>query len=189
MQRFKQTALRWRVMAMGMMMMLATGWGCAADAAIGDRALVEGSLVNGKKFTIEAQHGKVVLVVLWAAWCPVCNRELPKLEKFYRENAAKGFEIVALSVDDTPLKVRQYLAGHPFSFPVGWRNNFKDNLGPVNGTPTWVLVDRQGVMRSRTEGALDDGGWWTLEDEIDGKSEPHACADRLFFPTLLRRAL
>jgi cytochrome c biogenesis protein CcmG, thiol:disulfide interchange protein DsbE len=178
------TDLRWRAMLM------LTAWCCAtAYAGVGDPAKVDGSLLSGRSFSMEAEHGKVVLVVLWATWCPICRRELPKLEKFYAENAAKGFDIVALSVDETQQKVRDYTSKNQFSFAIGWRNQFKDNLGRVDGTPTMVLVDRQGIVRARTEGALDDAQWWAIEDEIASKPQKDAHQDSTFFPNLRRRAL
>ena len=165
-------------------------WCCAAaDAATGEPARLEGSLIDGKQFSVQAQRGKVVLVVLWATWCPVCRRELPKFEQFYREQKARGFEIVALSVDDTPREVRQFLAKHPYSFPIGWRNQFNDNMGRVEGTPTMVLIDRQGTIRARYEGALDDAEWWAIEDAIAGKTDERACDESWFLPGFMRRAL
>lgn len=179
MKRFELDVLPRRYAITTVFLALLTTSICAtAYAAAGDPAKLEGSLIDGKKYSLEAQHGKVVLVVFWATWCPICRRELPKLEKFYRENAAKNFEVVAVSVDDSPEKVRGFLAKNPLSFPVGWRNRFKDNLGRVDGTPTFVLVDRQGVIRARTEGALDDGEWWAIEDEIAKRVE--ACNDSVW---------
>jgi thiol-disulfide isomerase/thioredoxin len=169
------------------LLLLLTAWCTAtAYAGVGDPAKLDGPLIDGKKFTMEAEHGKVVLVVLWATWCPVCRKELPKIEAFYRENAAKGFDVVAVSVDDTPKEVREFLAKNHYSFPVGWRNEFKDNLGPIKGTPTIVLIDRKGVIRARTEGALDDAGWWTIEDEIAVKQ---VCNDLWYLPNWKHRVL
>jgi cytochrome c biogenesis protein CcmG, thiol:disulfide interchange protein DsbE len=160
-----------------------------AQAAVGDTAKLDGPLMNGKNFSLEAEHGKVVLVVLWATWCPVCRRELPKLQEFFDKNAAKGFDVVAVSIDDAPKEVSEFLAKNKYSFPVGWRNRFKDNLGPVRGTPTIYLIDRNGKIRARSEGALDDSQWWAIEDEIANKAQPHATYELELLPGLRRRAL
>jgi cytochrome c biogenesis protein CcmG, thiol:disulfide interchange protein DsbE len=159
------------------------------QAAVGDVAKLDGPLMNGEKFSLEAEHGKVVLVVLWATWCPVCRRELPKLQEFYEKNAAKGFEIAAVSIDDTPKEVSDFLQKNKYSFPIGWRNRFKDNLGPVRGTPTIYLIGRNGKIRARTEGALDDSQWWAIEDEIANKDQPHAAYELELLPGLRHRAL
>jgi cytochrome c biogenesis protein CcmG, thiol:disulfide interchange protein DsbE len=44
-------------------------------------------------------RGKVVLVNLWATWCLPCRKEMPAMEKLYRELGPKGFAIAAVSVD------------------------------------------------------------------------------------------
>jgi thiol-disulfide isomerase/thioredoxin len=167
--------------------LLATLCWSGAQAAIGDAATLDGPLMDGKKFSLEQEKGKVVLVVLWATWCPICRRELPKLEKFYHEHAAQGFDVVAVSIDDTPKEVTEYLAKNHYSFAIGWRGRFKDNLGPVRATPTMVLLDRQGRVRLRTEGALDDGGWWAIEDEIAKKTQ--ATAHEIWLVSLLHHVL
>ena len=157
-------------------------------AAIGDRAKLEGTLIRGGRYALDEHRGKVVLVVLWATWCPICRRELPKLDAFYREHSKQGFEIVAASVDDTENVVKDFVAKNHFAFDIAWRKRMQDNLGAIRGTPTIVLIDRTGVIRARTEGALDDGAWWAIEDEI-ARPAPQAQMDRKFLPQLLRRAL
>jgi hypothetical protein len=79
---------------------------------------------------------------------------------------------------------------------VGWRNRFKDNLGPVRGTPTVYLLDRQGKIRARTEGGLTDADWWAIDDEIAKKpqsasaaDEPRASYEIRLLPGLLRGVL
>jgi cytochrome c biogenesis protein CcmG, thiol:disulfide interchange protein DsbE len=160
-----------------------------ASAAVGDQATLSGPLMDGKKFSLEAERGKVVLVVLWATWCPTCRRELPKLEQFYQEHAKQGFDIVAVSIDDTAKEVTEFLAKNKYSFPVGWRNRFKDNLGPVRGTPTIYLLDRQGKILARTEGGLTDADWWAIEDALMKKPQPHARYELEFVPGSNHRVL
>jgi cytochrome c biogenesis protein CcmG, thiol:disulfide interchange protein DsbE len=48
----------------------------------------------------EHYQGKVVLVNLWATWCLPCRKEMPAMEKLYRELGPLGFRIAAVSVDE-----------------------------------------------------------------------------------------
>ena len=71
------------------------------------------TLLDGRPVTLEQLRGKVVLVNFWATWCPYCRHEMPDMERFYRDYRERGFEILALSQDDAPDPVRQFMAGAP----------------------------------------------------------------------------
>ena len=43
---------------------------------------------------------KVTMVAVWATWCGPCIAEMPHLAEFYESYKAKGFDIIAVSVDD-----------------------------------------------------------------------------------------
>jgi len=49
---------------------------------------------------VRAPGARAVLVNVWATWCDACRDELPALERFYRENRARGLRLVMVSVDD-----------------------------------------------------------------------------------------
>ena len=72
----------------------------------------------GGELRVERLRGRPLLVNFWATWCPPCVEELPMIEAFWRENAAKGVQVLALAVDQ-PSSVRRFLERQPLSFPVG----------------------------------------------------------------------
>ena len=45
-------------------------------------------------------RGKVVVAMLWATWCPICYREMPKLDRLQAELGREGIKVVALSQDE-----------------------------------------------------------------------------------------
>jgi thiol-disulfide isomerase/thioredoxin len=53
--------------------------------------------MQGKAWTLQDLHGKVVLVNFWATWCPPCRKEMPDLEKLYEEFKDQGLVILAIS--------------------------------------------------------------------------------------------
>ncbi|HSD59994.1 MAG TPA: TlpA disulfide reductase family protein [Burkholderiales bacterium] len=129
----------------------------AAQAlGVNDKAsLPDASLVDGQMLRAADLQGKVVLVAFWATWCPVCVREMPDLEKLHQTYAARGFAIVAVSLDDSVKEVKDYLRTAGLSFPVtmasdAWRGSF----GAIRGTPTLFLIDRHGTVRGKYVGRL-----------------------------------
>jgi len=63
-------------------------------------------------------RGKVVLVNFWATWCPYCRHEMPAMQAFYQDNKAKGFEIVAYSIDKTQTEVDTFMRARYFAGAV-----------------------------------------------------------------------
>lgn len=115
----------------------------------------ETRLLDGKTLGAEALKGKAVLVVFWATWCPACQKELPELQKLYEKHRAKGFEILALSVDADAFTVEEFWKDHEYGFPVAMRAAAHGQVfGPVKGTPTLYLIDRTGVLRMARLGGL-----------------------------------
>ena len=54
---------------------------------------------NGKPKELNTLLGEVTLLEFWASWCGPCREENPELVKTYEKYKAKGFEIVAISLD------------------------------------------------------------------------------------------
>jgi len=97
-------------------------------------------------------RGKVVLVNLWATWCPPCRKELPEIDKLQKEYAGSGLVVVTLS-DEERGRLLKFAAEHPMSTlnvytqQLGWLN--------VGGRPLSMIIDRQGVVRDCVIGGRD----------------------------------
>lgn len=72
---------------------------------------------NGKKRKLSDFKGKVVLVDVWATWCPPCKREIPYLQELEKEFANKNIVFLSVSFDTDR---------------TAWKNMLKDkNMGGV----------------------------------------------------------
>ncbi|HRP95079.1 MAG TPA: TlpA disulfide reductase family protein [Rhodocyclaceae bacterium] len=113
-------------------------------------------LIDGTTLSRAELRNKVVLTVFWATWCPICMRELPEYQQLRDRHQAAGLEVLAISVDDEPGVVREYLQRSRLSIPIAMRTwQLKAAWGPVQGTPLLYLTDRAGVLRVRHLGAVE----------------------------------
>lgn len=113
--------------------------------------------LEGNQISLSTYKGKVVLLNFWATWCPPCRLEMPTMEKAYRQYRDKGFEVVAVSVDAGPKSsVKSFLRELGLSFQVLLDPDM-ETLRAFRGfsLPTTVVIDRQGVIRSRELGYRD----------------------------------
>ncbi|MEK6209679.1 MAG: TlpA disulfide reductase family protein [Pseudomonadota bacterium] len=130
----------------------------AGLAVEGQPAKVEAVLLNGEKVNLERWKGKVVMVNFWATWCAVCQTEMPGWQKFYEANRDKGFEMIALSVDDGVEEVHAFMAKKPYRFPVAWRFDKQedDDFPTVRSTPTTYFVDKRGKVALKHIGRMSE---------------------------------
>ena len=114
--------------------------------------------LDGRMGTLESLRGKVVLVNFWATWCPYSRHEMPAMQAFYNDYQAKGFEILAFSVDDEPSKVESYLREQGYTFPALMANAEQSHaFGDVSRLPTSFIIDRNGRIRHKISGQVHYG--------------------------------
>jgi thiol-disulfide isomerase/thioredoxin len=112
----------------------------------------------GTPLDLAPLRGKPLLLNFWATWCPPCVGELPLLDRFHREHAALGWQVVGLAVDsDAP--VREFLGKQPVGFPIGLAGmegvSLARSLGNAGGAlPFSVIFDSAGRVAARKLGAI-----------------------------------
>ena len=104
----------------------------------------------GTRHTLAEFKGKVVIVDVWATWCPPCRKSLPNLARLAAA-AGQDYAVVPLSVDDEGLQaVQPFLQQHadlaalPALVPDG--NHGLAPLGQVQAIPSTFLLDREGKV-------------------------------------------
>ena len=97
------------------------------------------------------------LLFFWATWCPHCTKSLPELIAFAEE---RNIEVVAIS-DESPEVLDTFLSefDDPFPYLVATDSHRTSFQGyGVSATPTFVLVDRKGIIRHYQRGYRADTG-------------------------------
>lgn len=113
---------------------------------------------GGGRLPMDSLRGGPLVVNFWATWCPPCVREMPALDRFARDFAGRGWQVVGVAAD-TAEKVREFLARTPVSYPIGLAGfggiELSRQLGnPGGGLPFTVLVARTGQLAHRHIGEL-----------------------------------
>lgn len=98
-------------------------------------------------------RGKVLLLDFWGRRCPPCRASAPVLERFSRDFKEEGLVVLGVNAQgDTPTEIRQYAEQHAYTYRFAWRSdNLRRDLG-VRMLPTFVVVDRQGIVRAAFTG-------------------------------------
>jgi len=114
-------------------------------------------LPGGRPATIENYRGKVVLLNIWATWCPPCKVEMPSMERLHKKLAGTDFQLVAVSVDEEDSSVvNKFVHEYGLTFPV-----LHDQDGSIRqiyqttGVPESFVIDRDGVIVKKVIGAAD----------------------------------
>lgn len=72
---------------------------------------------EGAPVAMSAFRGRPLLLNFWATWCPPCVQELPRLNAFYREHRAHGWQVLGLAIDQAA-SVRSFVERMPLDFPL-----------------------------------------------------------------------
>jgi cytochrome c biogenesis protein CcmG/thiol:disulfide interchange protein DsbE len=131
--------------------------------------------LSGRDLDLHQYRGKVVLLDLWATWCPACRAEIPGLIDVGERYRDRGLVIVGLSLDDDPAVVQRFYRQYHMTYPVALVNPRTEELyAGVLGipgsrlvgqaqVPTSILIGRDGRIRSICVGQRD---LLPLESEI-----------------------
>ncbi len=114
-------------------------------------------MLDGKTARLSDYKGRVVLVNIWATWCPPCLSEMPSMEKLYQRFKDKDFQILAVSIDATGTDgVAPFIKNHNLSFPV-----LIDSKGMINklyrttGVPESFIINKKGLIVKKIIGPID----------------------------------
>jgi cytochrome c biogenesis protein CcmG/thiol:disulfide interchange protein DsbE len=127
-----------------------TAFGDAAARATDARRAPDVTVAraDGTAMHLADLRGRVVLVVFWASWCTPCKTSFPALDALYRELQPRGFEVLAINLDERRADADAFLAARPHVMPVAFDPRGAAPLAfKVRGMPTSVLIDRAGNIR------------------------------------------
>jgi cytochrome c biogenesis protein CcmG/thiol:disulfide interchange protein DsbE len=121
---------------------------------------------DGARFGDGDLKGRVSLLNIFASWCITCRVEHPLLVKLTRE---KRVAIYGLAWKDKPHELKDWLdeLGNPYlAIAEDASGRTAIDLG-VTGAPETYVIDRQGRIRFKHVGVIDEQVWReTLEPMV-----------------------
>jgi cytochrome c biogenesis protein CcmG, thiol:disulfide interchange protein DsbE len=111
--------------------------------------------LGGGQVSLSELRGKVVLVNLWASWCPPCRAEAPAIEKVYRSYQELGLVVLGVNTtdQDSESAAAGFVKDNGLTFPVLLDKDGRVSAAySLHGLPSTFFIDRQGVIRSLVVG-------------------------------------
>lgn len=123
---------------------------------------------NGKKISLAAYRGKVVIVQFLITNCSHCQALSKVLTKLQADYGPQGFQAFGVAINDaTPDMVRSYVQDQQLGIPVGYAPH-DQAIGYLGysvieriGVPQVMIIDRHGVVQAQS----DTLGTPQLQDE------------------------
>lgn len=111
-----------------------------------------------KKLTQDDLTGDIILLNVWATWCPTCKYEHPYLVDVAKNPQVK---LYGLNYKDKRLAALKWLQKYedPYVFSIFDEDGTLGlDLG-VYGAPETFVIDHHGIIRKRFAGAIDTRVW------------------------------
>ncbi len=124
--------------------------------------------LQGREISSAGLRGKVVLVDFWATWCQPCKKEMPGYQKLLDRYGSRGFAVVGFKFDtmmdteDPVLFAKKIGVRYPLAVAT---DDLKQKFGGIEGLPTTMLYDRQGILRKKVIG-------FEYTDTIESELQP-----------------
>jgi len=113
--------------------------------------------IQGITHSLADYQGQVVLVNLWATWCPPCKAEMPTLQAYHDKHSNEGFIVIAINDGDPTPDVIQFVKDYQLTFPVWLDPTYiatEDAFKTMN-LPSSFVIDREGTIRLSWVGEIN----------------------------------
>ncbi|MCE9562424.1 MAG: TlpA family protein disulfide reductase [Planctomycetes bacterium] len=116
---------------------------------------VESVTLEGKKVKLSDYKGKVVLLDIWATWCPPCRKMIPHERDLVKSMKDKPFVLISASADDKKETLEKFIEKEPMPWVHWWDEGAESPVLKayrVRAFPSLFLIDHSGIVREKWVG-------------------------------------
>ncbi|MGN6600556.1 MAG: TlpA family protein disulfide reductase [Actinomycetes bacterium] len=156
------------------------GPGTVTKLAAGDRGQpldLTGTTLTGAKVRLSDLRGSVVVVNVWASWCPPCRAEADELERVAAASTSKGVRFLGIDTQDDQAAAAAFVESRGVSYPSVYDPDGRALLAlrsslPPTAIPSTLILDRQGRVAVRILGGTTASRLQPLVDGVaaEGRS-------------------
>jgi peroxiredoxin len=111
--------------------------------------------IDGSPDALENYRGRVVVMNLWATWCPPCREEMPALQKLYEEYRAQGVVVLGIDQGEASRVAAKYAREHGVTYPILIDEDQQYGRAyAAVGLPTTIVIGRDGHIVKGIDGQL-----------------------------------
>lgn len=142
-----------------------------APAQRKDPVVFSGTTLSGTPLDVRDLRGDVVVVNVWASWCPPCIAEADDLQEVHQQTAARGVRFVGIDTDTDVAAARAHERRFRVTYPSirsdGGRVllQLRGSLPPT-ATPSTLVLDREGRVAARVLGRVSASTLAGLVDDV-----------------------
>jgi peroxiredoxin len=110
---------------------------------------------TGAPVSLAGYRGRVVVMNLWASWCPPCREEMPDLQRLARAYGSRGVSVIGVDQGESERRARRFAQSLRITYPI-WIDD-RQQYGRVYaalGLPTTVIIGRNGIVVRGFDGPL-----------------------------------
>jgi thiol-disulfide isomerase/thioredoxin len=113
--------------------------------------------IEGQKWSLHENRGRVVVINFWATWCEPCLKEIPMLVRFGKEYERRGLRVVGIALDEENREeliknfIVRYKINYPILLPV-----IGSQLAQIDPVPTTLLIDAEGRLAKKYIGLIPE---------------------------------
>jgi peroxiredoxin len=110
---------------------------------------------RGGAVSLDRYRGQIVVMNLWASWCPPCRAEMPDLQRLANAYTGRAIAIVGVNEGESPQRARAFADSLRIRFPI-WIDAAQryGRTYTALGLPTTVILDANGVVVRAFDGPL-----------------------------------